>query len=615
MAQKGANISKIAVWTLMAFLMIGLAGFGVTNFSGSIRSIGSVGDKEIPVHDYYRQLQTEMRVIEQRRKARMTFAEAQEAGLDRAVLQRLIRARALDHEISQMGMSVGDAAISDQILNTAAFQGAEGKFNRESYRSMLKRMGISEGEYETSLREETARTLVQGAVVGSLKMPEAYTNVLVEYAAQQRSFTWSLLDGENLTTPLPTPTTEELTKFYDDNQDLFMLPASKTITYVLLSPDDLLDEVEVSEEEIKKAYEDRADTYNVPERRLVERLIFPNEEAAEKAAAALEVNGTTFEALAQERNLELADLDLGDVKKSDLGAAGDEVFAAEEGSVVGPLPTDLGPALFRVNGTLTGQVTTLEDARDELRSELASARAARAVEARADELDDRLAGGETLAMLAEGDAMTMDTIDWTDGSSDGIAAYDGFRKAAAAVKEGDYPRILQLDDGGIFALQLDGEQPLRPAPFESIRDQVTTAWKAEQTTAALTEQAKDLTEKLSGGASFADVGLDAVTEENLQRSSFVENMPASVLVKAFQIKEGEVATAPGADGTLAILRLDAITSATKNDEISGMVDELRLQMNQELARDIFAVFSNDVVMRAGQQIDQQAVNAVHVNLR
>ena len=34
---------------------------------------------------------------------------------------------------------------------------------------------------------------------------------------------------------------------------------------------------------------------------------------------------------------------------------------------------------------------------------------------------------------------------------EGIAAYDAFRSAASAVSEGDYPEVMQLDEGGIFA--------------------------------------------------------------------------------------------------------------------------------------------------------------------
>ena len=90
---KSSSLSKTAIWILMGLLILGLAGFGATNLSGNIRTIGTAGDKPISVDTYYRQLQQEMRAIEQQTREVMTFAQAQQIGLDRAVLQRLVALR------------------------------------------------------------------------------------------------------------------------------------------------------------------------------------------------------------------------------------------------------------------------------------------------------------------------------------------------------------------------------------------------------------------------------------------------------------------------------------------------------------------------------------------
>ncbi len=63
---------------------------------------------------------------------------------------------------------------------------------------------------------------------------------------------------------------------------------------------------------------------------------------------------TTFEQVVAERGLALADIDLGEQARDDLGAAGDAIFALDEPGVVGPLPSDLGPALYRMNAILVG---------------------------------------------------------------------------------------------------------------------------------------------------------------------------------------------------------------------------------------------------------------------
>lgn len=612
MAKKGFSFSKTAVWALMGLLILGLGGFGAINLSGNLRSIGSVGDKSISVDQYARQLQQEIRAIEAQTGESLSFARAQEMGLDRAVLQRIVRNRALDHEADEMGLSIGDATLRDEIVAISAFQGIDGNFDREGYRFALQQSGMSEAEFERSIREEAARGLLQRAVLGGVSMPDTYARTLVDYVAEQRSFTWARLSESDLDTPVAAPTEEELQAYYDANTDDFMLPASKSITYAWLRPEDLLDEIEVPEEELRAEYDARSDEYDQPERRLVERLVFANEEAATQAAAALEVDGTTFEALVEERGLALADVDMGDVAKSDLDAAGDAVFGAQSGDIVGPLPTSLGPALFRVNAVLPAQNVPFEEAREVLEETLAISRATRAVEARAQEIDDRLAGGATLEDLAEETKMNLGTIDWTQESSEGIAAYGAFREAAASLSADAFPQIDQLEDGGVFAMRLDETKPERPEPFEQARDAVETAWRDAQIVEALTAKAESLTGTLAEADGFEAAGLTPQLGEGLTRSSYVDGTPDDFMDQVFDLEEGGVAVLPAGD-SVVVLRLDAVTPAGEDDQTQALMTRLSQQLDQALAQGLFDIYSNAVMRDADPQIDQRAVSAVHVN--
>ncbi|WP_372992461.1 peptidyl-prolyl cis-trans isomerase [Sulfitobacter sp.] len=612
MKAKGNSVTKTAVWILMGMLILGLGGFGAVNFNGNVSSIGTVGDKEISVDQYARELQQQIRAIEGQTGEALSFQQAQAIGLDRAVLQRIVRLRALDNETTEMGISIGDENLRERIIDIPSFQGIDGNFDREGYRFALQQAGLSEAEFEDSLREEAARSLLQGAISGGVTMPDVYAQTLVNFVGEKRSFTWAALTQDNLQAPLPAPTDADLQAFYDANPDNFLLPASKSITYVILTPQDVLDEVEISEDELRKAYEDRADEYIQPERRLVERLVFPNEEAANLAAAALEVSGTTFDALVLDRGLTLQDIDMGDVGRLELDGAGEAVFAAEPGAVVGPLPTNLGPALFRVNGILPSLNTTFEDASPALQQDLAGDRAARLVEVRAQDLDDQLAGGAKLEQLAEESKMTLGTIEWTNGSDQDIAAYETFRAAAAALTEGDFPKIDQLEDGSVFAMRLDGTKPERPNPFEDARTLVAEAWTADQLLTALTVQAEEAQSALEGGSDFATLGLTENVQENLTRDAVISRAPEGLLTEVFEAAPGDIRIIEGADGVV-IARLDSISAAEDNDQNQQLLGQLKTQLNQQLSQDVFTLYSSDVVRRTAPMIDQQAINAVHVN--
>ncbi|ABG32707.1 peptidylprolyl isomerase [Roseobacter denitrificans] len=608
---KGFSLSKTAIWILMGLLILGLAGFGATNMSGNIRTIGTAGDKPIPVDDYFRQLQQEIRAVEQQTREVLPFQQAQQMGLDRAVLQRLVATRSLDHETSQLGLSIGDEELRRRILDISAFQGINGEFDREGYRFALEQTGLSEAEFETQLREEVARTIVQGAVLGGIAMPETYVDTLVNYIGEQRSFTWSLLDASDLATPLGAPDDAVLRAHYDDNIDVFTLPETKQITYAWLTPDMLLDSVEVDEEALREAYAQQSAEFNQPERRLVERLAFLDRQSAQQAADALAA-GDSFDDLVRGRGLALEDIDLGDVSEAELGEAGAGVFAADVGAVVGPFPSTLGPALFRVNAVLAAQETPFEDAIDLLRPQLAADRASRLVAAQAESFDDLLAAGATLEDLASETDMVVAQIDWTAQSTEEIAAYPTFRQAAAAVGPRDFPEIASLDDGGLFALRLDTVLPPRPAPFDEIREEIIAHWEAAETAKRLAEQVAAQVGLLENGSSFADLGLDAIVEENLIRSDFVPRTPPGFLEDVFAMEVGK-AQVIESDAAVILVRLDAVAPPAADGDAAALRTQLEQQASQQLARDIFEVFANDVVLRADPQINQQALQAVHVN--
>ena len=311
----------------------------------------------------------------------------------------------------------------------------------------------------------------------------------------------------------------------------------------------------------------------------------------------------------------MADIDLGDVSRDDLGAAADAVFSAQAGDVVGPIDTNLGPALFRVNAILAAQVTPFEEAEPRLREELASDRARRVIEAQIDTVDDLLAGGATLEDVAKETDLELGSIDWHSGLTEGMAGYDSFRTAAESVAEGDYPEVAQLADGGIFALRLDGIQEPRIQPLEDVRDAVLAGWRAEATVAALRAQMEPQLAELRAGASFADLGLTATEVTDMPRRDSRPDAPAEFIDTVFAMTEGEVRVIEG-EGRLFVLRLDSIApplSAEEDEDLARLRSALQDQVAADLGQDLFQVLANDIRTRAGVELDQAALNAVHAN--
>ncbi len=604
--RKGANA---AIWVLMAMLILGLGGFGVTNFGGSVNSIGSVGDRDIGAEEYARTVQQQMRQLSAQYGQQITFEQAQALGIDAGVRQQLIVGKALDGEAARIGVSVGDARVAAALTEMPEFQGPTGQFDREMYRETLQRNDLTEAEYEADLRDRLTRTLIRGAVLSGFAAPQTLTDRLFAYRAETRGMTLLRLTEADLPAPLPDPTEAELKAYYDENIAAFTKPEAKRITYAALLPEELAATMEIDETAVRKLYDDRIDEFVQPERRLVERLVYPDEAAAAAAKARLDA-GETFETLVAERNLTLDDIDLGDVSKADLGAAGEAVFALEGPGVAGPLASDLGPALFRMNAILSAQETTFDEAKPDLIIEYQQEAARRAIADRVEEIDDLLAGGATLEDLTKEQGMTLGTVDFSAESSEAIAAYPAFRDAATALAEGDFPEAVILDDGGLAALRFDEIVPAAPIPFEEAAPAVTESWRTDALSRALAARAAVIKTEVEGGANIGAYGILSVTPATA-RDGFIEGVPEDFLATVFTMAEGEIRVIEGA-GFTGLVRLDAITPAkTEGDEAAALKAAIAANSEESIAQDALALFSAGLVAQAGIRLDDAAISAVH----
>ncbi len=605
---------EVAVWILMGMLILGLGGFGVTSFPGGVTRIGSVGNTEITTDDYARALQTQVAAFSQQIGQPISMQEALAFGIDKQVIQTVLTRAALDNEAQRVGISVGDEVVANELRGMDSFKGVSGTFDREAYRFTLDRNNLTETQFETNLRRDLGRELLQGAVGGGFAAPKPMTDTLFAWAGERRGFSTLRLTEADLSTPVAEPTEGDLTAHYDANIGRFTKPEAKRITYASLLPEAIAKDQPVDEAMLNDLYQDRIAEFVVPERRILERLVYPDQAAAEAAKVAL-AGGTAFEALVTERGLTLDAIDLGDVAKDELGAAGDTIFAAAEGDVVGPLVTDLGPALFRVVSVLAAEETSFEAARETLAIEFQTDAARRLIADRVEEIDDLLAGGATLEDLSRDAGLQLATLDYVPGQQGdtAIEGYPAFRAAADAVQAEDFAEAIVLEDGGLVALRLDEIVAAAPIPFDEARDRVAEDWRTDAVAKALAARAAEIRTAVEGGAAIGSFGIVDVTPETL-RNGFVADAPDMLLPEVFKLAEGAVQVIEAA-GFTAVVQLDRILPAeTTGEDAEAMQEALAAQVQQAIAADAFAAFTNALTAEAGITLDQSAINAVHTSL-
>lgn len=616
MAKSAAKkASNIFVWIILGLLMIALAGFGIGSFGGTVRVVAQVGDQEVDVQEYARALQQDQQRLSRQTGQALTLQQMQTFGLDQIVLQRLVATAALNNEAARLGLSVGDAEIARQIRATPAFQGISGQFDREGYAFALRNADLSEGEYEASVRQDTARGLLQGAVIGGIAPSDLYAETLVKWQYETRDITLARIVTADLPAGMLAPSDADLQAFYEANELLFTRPEARDITVAWISPDDLVDEVEVPMERLRELYAERADEFSQPERVLAERLGFADEAAATAALSAIADGDTTFDDLVAERGLTLEDIDQGELAAADLpDTVAQALFALEQPGLVGPLETALGPAIYRVNAILSATEVPFDIVVPDLNAEVAADLARRRISGAMGDIDDLLAAGATLEELGTDTDMVLETLTFSPASVDGIAGYAAFRAAAQLVQEGDFPELLELSDGGIFALRLEAIIPPTLPPLEDIREDVAARWQTDSNIAQLEVEAARLAATLDAETDMNAAGLRAESIAALRRDGFVDGLPPALLERAFAAEPGTVISGAGQGEAAFVLRVDAVTAADlAADDVAAALTQARGAVAQGMAQDIFEGYGQAVQNAAGLSVNQAAINAVHAS--
>ena len=612
--KKKMSAKNIAAGFLMALLAISLLGFGVEGFGSRVQSVATVGDREISANQYARSMQNELRALQSQFGQAITMEQARLFGMDQIVLEQLVTSAVLDNETARLGISAGDATVREEILQIGTFRGLDGQIDREAYRFALQNAGMSEGEFETSIREDVARSILQLAVISGAAAPQTVVTPLLEYQAQTRDVSITTLTADNLSEPVGLPDAATLQAFYDANIERYMQPEGKRLAYAVVTPDMVIDTLDVDDDILRTAYEARIGEFSQPERRLVERLVFPDRESAETAMARIDAGEADFETLVAERGLDLEDTDMGDVSRTQLGAAGDMVFALETPGVVGPADTPLGPALFRMNAILAAQETSFEQAREILRDEQLSDLARRTISDNYDLYEDLLAGGATIEELAAETDMRSGQIDWRPDMTQGIAAYESFREKAAVVQAGDFAEIGALEDGGLFALEFIETLPAAPRPLEDIRAQVTTDWQNNRILEALRGEADALRNALATDTQApADLSIAPVRFDGVRRTDFLPDLPRDLIGVIFEMSPGEVRIVEGT-ARIHVLQLHEINSPDLMlEDVANLRSALEMQIEQSLAQDLFAYFGANLRQSTPIRINQQMIDAVQAN--
>ncbi len=613
--------SNAFVWVIIILLVIGLAGIGINQGGGSggNASVAEVGDEPVLADAYARALNDETRRLSQQFGTSVSLEQLSQFGLDQQILSQLLNNAALDHTATTTGLSVGDETVNENLLANQAFSDAAGGFSKTAYEFALENAGLEAGEYDEIVRKEATRRIFRALIAGGTRTPDHGAKAMVEYLSEARTLDWLRLAPEHLETPVAAPAEDVLTRHYEENKQAFELPETRTVTYAAATETSLSGSVEIEQSAIEELYADRAEIYAQPARRLVDRIIFSTDEDSIAALGAIEDGSKNFDEIAQDRGLGPNDIDLGEVTKDELpDTIAALLFGSEALGVIGPIETDFGPALYRVNAALDATETPLSDVTDELRLELALEEASDLIATETDTIIDLIASGASLEELAADTILELNTVVLPAADDLDLIASDGaFRDEAFASEIAEERDLIDLSDG-IAILRVDAIAPAQVPPLADIREEVTAHWTKAETNRQLEVLAQSLIARVGTGEALADIGQElglAITSEpGLNRSDIVAGAPPAFVEALFETNPGKGFYVTDADTAIMGVVREIIAPDLEEDETKATLATVHDSMTGATAQDLVTYFIGAVQDEAGVSVNSALIANIQSQL-
>ena len=539
------GIGRSVAVVILGLLAVAFIFWGVDfSLTGTVFA-AKVNGNDIPILEFERDLRTQQNQYQELYRIEITDELQRELRL--AVLERLIRNEALLQQVESAGYHVSDDRLTAAIRGRPEFQ-VGGEFSLDVFRATMLNVGMTEAGFLALQREQLSLLELTAAIMTSgFYTVEEYTRY-VELYNQRREAAYAMFTVEDF---LDQATVDEaaIAAHYEVNKAAYYSDESVDIEYIEVQGADLAADVEVTEEELATYYEDERYRFQTDEERQARHILLDlDTEDAETDAASIIARldaGEDFEALAAELSEDAGTSaqggDLGWISKGLLvGPFEDTLFSMEVGDVQGPVETDFGYHIIRLEEIRAGEVRTFESVRDELALDFQVRRAEELFYDRASELGDRSFDAfDELVSVATQMELPLQTLSGFthDGSTSPFSISAPVVQAAfdpLALEQRENSGPIELADDHMLVLRVTGHHPPAEQSLDAVRERV------EQE--LLRAAAQELAETAS--ADFL-AALEALQpeEEDLDLEAVVQNLGGAWTATAWiERTDGQVPT-------------------------------------------------------------------------
>lgn len=515
----GTGVLALVLLAILAGFAIGdIQNFGSGNigFGSSSSTLAKVGDQTVTDREMSDSMQ---RRLQELRQQRPDADYAAVAGDFDTILSALIDQRTMIAFAEKYGFHLSKRLVDAEIAQIPQAKGLNGQFSDQAYQAFLAQQRLTDAQ---------VRQIITGGLLQRMLLTPVATNARasVGMATPYASMLLESREGEAAAIPLGAfraglkPGDADLQKFYATNRARYTIPEQRSLRIARIGPD--VPGLTASEQEIAAYYNANLETYGARQTRSLTQAVVPDQATAAGIAARAK-SGASMTAAAAPAGANAAVTSVPDqTRTAYAGAAGEKIaaaaFAAPAGAVVGPLQSDFGWVVVKVDAIKSQGGKSLAQARSEIGAKLLVEKRKAALEVLVDKVQTAVDEGSNFGEAAAAARLTVTTTPLITANGRSLAdpAFRAPADLAGAIKAGfesapnDPPEIVTLPNQGGYVMIAPVEVvAAAPPPLANIRDRLTNDWIADQSARRARAAAEAIAAKANRGVPLAQAVREA----------------------------------------------------------------------------------------------------------
>ncbi len=617
---RGFARSRMAM-IIIGFLIVGLSAYALPNVfaSGKPRGMISAGDRFVVQNDIDQRIDDYIRNAAEQGQPVSSRQEIARSGLVEQILQVVASETARLSYTDTIDLKASNFALADLVATAPIFRDQlTGEFDPEAYQQYVAGQNQTVRSFEQGLRDDITSEYLDEGLNAAIDVPESLARIWVMIQSEQRDYAFSRLNAASLA-DIPAPTPEELQTFYAEQQGRFVQPERRAVSVLHVSPQDFVDDVDLSEDDLLAEYEVRKADFSSPSTRTVSRILSADRSLVQQAADRIGL-GEDFAAVAA---------DIVGVQSDSVSLTSDRIiegeieeiyFAVPEGEVFGPVESRGQWITAIVTNVVEGEPTPFSLVKEQIRDEIARDKAIDLFYAAQEDFYDLIGGG--LSLEEAGDKIGAPVFSFMPVDQQGRTA-DGVFLAALAVIPDASQTIFGFDfetqtsdllegEDSLVVARLDRIQPENTPALETIKGDVILAWRASQQAQAAQLAADALAEAARSAGSLAQAAeaqsIDFVDPgEPMSRRSLPEGVSRAMGLAILDAKEGDIVVADEPDGSKVVIELKRIESIDE-ESIPMMASAGKRVLLEGVQSDLRIAFYQGVQKAAKVQLNTEAID-------